>query len=372
MLILGIESSCDDTSAAVVSRNGDGRLSVLSNVVASQIETHRLYGGVVPEIAGRAHAENISGTVSEALRIAGITPSELDAVAVTTHPGLIGALLVGVNFAKAFAYANRLPIISVNHIEAHTAASYLLENPPKPPFLSLVVSGGHTSFYRVDDYTSYEEIGGTRDDAAGEAFDKVGRVIGLPYPSGAAMDALAFEGDRRYEEKLKAEREAEALRTADEKPKKALRRKKKTQLKRYAVLPSPAMKDGLSFSFSGLKSAALNFINSKTQSGEEIDRELLASDYTAAVTEGIVSKVPEAVADSGCTGIVLAGGVAANRHLRAALSDYCAKHGLSLYLPPVSLCGDNAAMVAAQGAYEYLRGSFADTYLGASANDSGL
>jgi len=370
MLILGIESSCDDTSAAVVSRDENGVLTVLSNSVASQIETHRLYGGVVPEIAGRAHAENISGTVTDALEKAGVTPAELDAVAVTTHPGLIGALLVGVNFAKAFAFANKLPLISINHIEAHTAAAYLLPESPKPPFLSLVVSGGHTSFYRVDDHTSYTEIGGTRDDAAGEAFDKVGRVIGLPYPSGAAMDVLAFEGDERYAE---AEKEAAEQAIAAPQPaSKRSRRKKKPHIVRYATLPSPAIKDELAFSFSGLKSAALNFINSKTQAGEEIDRALLASDYTAAIVEGIVSKVPDALESSGCQSLVLAGGVAANRHLRDALSKVCEKNGARLFLPPVSLCGDNAAMVASQGVYEYLKGKFSDCYMNASANDSGL
>ncbi len=338
MLILGIETSCDETSAAVVSGEG-GTIRVLSNVVASQIETHRLYGGVVPEIAGRAHIEAISSVVDEALTTAGVTPRELDAVAVTSHPGLIGALLVGVNFAKAFAYANSLPIIPINHIHAHTAAAYISAPDLKPPFLSLVVSGGHTSFYHVTDYTHYTEIGATRDDAAGEAFDKVGRVIGLPYPGGAALDALAHEGDA-------------------------------TAAAKSIDLPSPALSgDNLDFSFSGLKTAALNYLNGMRQRGEEIDRAAFASAFTAAVVGAITKKVPSALKASGCDTLVLAGGVAANSHLRAALEATCHKAGARLILPDRKLCGDNAAMVAAQGVFEFIAGNFSDTYLNASACD---
>lgn len=339
MLILGIESSCDETSAAVVRRDEDGRLTALSNVVASQIETHRLYGGVVPEIAGRAHIEAVSGVVDQALKDAGVTPGELVGVAVTTHPGLIGALLVGVNFAKAFAFSNKLPLISINHVHAHTAAAYLTDNELKPPFLALVVSGGHTSFYLVRDYTDYEELGGTRDDAAGEAFDKIGRVIGLPYPGGAAMDRLAHEGDARGGQN-------------------------------YVSLPSPALSgDNLDFSFSGLKTAALNYLNSQKQKGEEIDRALFASAFTNAVVNAITKKVPVALERSGCRQIVLAGGVAANSHLRAKLGEVCERYGVKMVVPPIKLCGDNAAMVAAQGVYELLAGNVADTYLNASACD---
>lgn len=355
MLILGIESSCDDTAAAVVSFEEGKGLRLLSSAVSSQIEQHTLYGGVVPEIAGRAHAENISGTLTAALKSAEIEPDMIDAVAVTTHPGLIGALLVGVNFAKSFAYSYSKPIVPVNHIKAHTAAVYLIPDPPKPPFISLVVSGGHTSFYVVKDYTVFSEIGGTRDDAAGEAFDKVGRVIGLPYPSGAAMDALAFEGDKRYASSSELQGKG--------------RGKKRTALKRYCPLPSPAMKDGLAFSFSGLKSAALNFINSKRQAGEEPDRELLASDFTFAVSDGISSKVAEALVISGCRTLVLSGGVAANRHLRTALAKTCDRLVVRFCPVPTELCGDNAAMVAAQGCYEFLAGNTADTSLNASASD---
>lgn len=338
MLILGIESSCDETSAAVVHAEGNN-LSVKSDIVASQVETHRLYGGVVPEIAGRAHIEAITGVVSRALDGAGVTAGELDGVAVTSHPGLIGALLVGVNFAKAFAFSQGLPLMPVNHIHAHTAAAYLTDAAIRPPYLSLVVSGGHTSFYLVSDYTDYRELGGTRDDAAGEAFDKLGRVIGLPYPGGAAMDVLAHEGD--------------AAGTGI-----------------GVSLPSPALAgDNLDFSFSGLKTASLNYLNGLRQRGQEVDRPAFASAFTSAVVGAIAKKVPAALDATGCRSLVLAGGVAANSHLRAALADICNRRGVHFTVPPVSLCGDNAAMVAAQGVYEYRAGHFADTYLNASACD---
>lgn len=340
MLILGIETSCDETSAAVVGDIGEGgKLVALSNIVASQIETHRLYGGVVPEIAGRAHIEAISGVVERALSDAKVQISDLDGVAVTTHPGLIGALLVGVNFAKAFAFANKLPLISVNHIHAHTAASYLTENPPKPPYLSLVVSGGHTSFYLVRSYTEYVELGGTRDDAAGEAFDKIGRVIGLQYPAGAAMDRLAHEG---------------------------IACGRKLDLK----LPSPALTgDNLDFSFSGLKTAALNYLNKLAQQKVEVDRPAFAALYTDTVCSAVAKKIPQAIKISGAKQLVMSGGVAANSHLRAAVAKACEKAGAELILPPISLCGDNGVMVAAQGYYELKAGRVADTYLNASASD---
>jgi N6-L-threonylcarbamoyladenine synthase len=340
MLILGIETSCDETSAAVVRADGDGRApQALSNIVASQVGTHRLYGGVVPEIAGRAHAEAVTGVVADALGTAGVSADRLDAVAVTTRPGLIGALLVGVNFAKALAFANGLPLLPVNHVHAHTAAAYLLDKRPEPPFLSLVVSGGHTSFYLVSDYTRYEELGGTRDDAMGEAFDKVARVIGLPYPGGAALDALAAAGDVR--------RGANPYR-----------------------FPSPALPgDSLDLSFSGVKTAALNVLNSERQKGAETDRELFASAFVGTLTSAVASKLRAAIAASGCSSVVMAGGVAANSHLRAAAAKVCADAGAGFYVPPVALCGDNAAMVAAQGVYEFLAGNIADPYVNASAED---
>ena len=337
MYILGMESSCDETSAAVIEMTEDGGRRICSNIIASQIEIHRLYGGVVPEIAGRAHIEAVSRITYEALETAGITVKDLGAVAVTSHPGLIGALLVGVNFAKSFAFANGLPLVGVNHIKGHVAAAYLAHADLKPPFTALVVSGGHTSIYRVSDYTDFKEIGATRDDAAGEAFDKIGRVIGLPYPAGAAMDKLAYEGHAGS-----------------------------------ITLPSPALVgDTLDFSFSGIKTAALNYINGLTQKGEEIPRADLAASYTDKIVSAVVAKTEKALLAEGSKTLVLAGGVAANSHLRRGLEEMCQKRGVSLFAPPISLCGDNAAMIAAAGYYEYKKGNLANTSLNASASDEG-
>lgn len=336
MYILGMESSCDETSVAVVEM-GDGVRRICSNIVASQIDTHRLYGGVVPEIASRAHIEAISRITREALDTAGITLRDVGAVAVTSHPGLIGALLVGVNFAKSLAYANHIPLVGVNHIRGHVAAAYLAHPELEPPFVALVVSGGHTSIFRVRDYNDYLEIGATRDDAAGEAFDKIGRVIGLPYPAGAAMDRLAYEG------------------TAG-----------------TVTLPSPALVgDTLDFSFSGIKTAALNYINGMNQRGEDIPRADLAASYTERIVSAVVKKTDMALSSEKPSALVLAGGVAANSHLRKALDELCHKRGVKLCAPPISLCGDNAAMIAAAGYYEYLDGNLATTALNASALDSG-
>ena len=332
MYILGIESSCDETSAAVV-QMGDGVRRIASNIVASQIETHRLYGGVVPEIASRAHIEAVSGITYEALQKADITLEQIGAVAVTSHPGLIGALLVGVNFAKSLAYANNIPLVAVDHIKAHTAAAYLADRGLEPPFLALVVSGGHTSFYRVTSYTDFCEIGTTRDDAAGEAFDKIGRVIGLPYPGGAAIDRLAYEGDPKA-----------------------------------VALPSPALSgDTLDFSFSGIKTAALNYINMLGQQGLDVPRADLAASYTRAIVSAITKKAEAALERTGEHRLVLAGGVAANSHLRAALDRMCQRRGVIMSVPPVSLCGDNAAMVATAGYFEFLAGHLSGTGLNASA-----
>ena len=336
MYILGMESSCDETSAAVVEM-GEGTRRICSNIVASQIETHRLYGGVVPEIASRAHIEAVSGIVYEALQTAGIGIKDIGAVAVTAFPGLIGALLVGVNFAKSLAYSKRLPLVAVNHIHGHVAAAYLSHPELEPPFLALVVSGGHTSLYRVSSYTDFEEIGGTRDDAAGEAFDKIGRVIGLPYPGGAALDRLAYEGDPRA-----------------------------------IAFPSPALGgDTLDLSFSGIKTAALNYLNSMEQRGEQIDRADVAASYTYQVVRAITKKAEMALEKTGLPTLVLAGGVAANSHLRASLEQMCRKKGVTLAMPDRSLCGDNGAMIAAAGYFQYQIGNFADTSLNASANDDG-
>ncbi|MBQ8818501.1 MAG: tRNA (adenosine(37)-N6)-threonylcarbamoyltransferase complex transferase subunit TsaD [Clostridia bacterium] len=334
MYILGIESSCDETSASVVSM-GDGERKILSNIVASQIETHRLYGGVVPEIASRAHIEAISKITYEALDTAGVTLSDIGCIAVTSHPGLIGALLVGVNFAKSLAFAHGIPLVPVNHVKAHVAAAYLEYPSLEPPFTALVVSGGHTSIYEVSDYTTFREIGGTRDDAAGEAFDKIGRVIGMPYPAGAAMDKLAYEGN------------SEAFK-----------------------LPSPAMQgDNLDFSFSGLKTAALNIINSQRQKGEEPNAADLTASYTKVIVDALVKKMNIAIEKSNTERLVLAGGVAANSHIRTALEQLCKKKKVEFCRPSLSLCSDNAAMVAAAGYFEYLRGNFANTSLNASALD---
>jgi len=333
MYILGMESSCDETSAAIVEYR-DGVFEIKSNIVASQIETHRLYGGVVPEIASRAHIEAISGITTEALQEAGITLKELDCIAVTTHPGLIGALLVGVNFAKSLAFANNIPLVSVNHIKGHVSAAYLSDKELKAPFLALVVSGGHTSLYTCERQDELVEIGTTRDDAAGEAFDKIGRVIGMPYPGGAELDKLAYEGD-----------------------KKAIK------------LPSPALAHSIDFSFSGIKTAALNYINSCAQRGEEINRADLAASYTHTIVSAIVKQTEEALRQSGMKTLVLAGGVAANTHLRRELCEMCERNGVKFTVPPRSLCGDNGAMIAVSGCFEYLNGRLADTSLNACASD---
>lgn len=334
MFVLGIESSCDETSAAVVEMSA-GKRRILSNIVASQIDVHRLYGGVVPEIASRAHIETVSRITYEALETAGLNISDIGAIAVTAFPGLIGALLVGVNFAKSLAYSHGIPLVAVNHVKAHVAAAYLTDEALEPSFLSLVVSGGHTSIYKVNDYTSFEEIGATRDDAAGEAFDKIGRVIGLPYPGGAAMDKLAYEGDTKA-----------------------------------ITLPSPALAgDTLDFSFSGIKTAALNYINSETQKGSEINRADVAASYTQKIVDAIVKKTSLAIDKTESKTLVLAGGVAANSHLRTTLDTLCRKKKVKFITPPLNLCGDNAAMVATAGYFEFLKGNLADTSLNASACD---
>ena len=335
MMVLGLESSCDETAAAVVEMGEETR-TIRSNVVASQIDVHRLYGGVVPEIASRAHIEAIGGVTRQALREAGVTVGQLDAVAVTACPGLIGALLVGVNFAKSLAWANRLPLVAVNHIHAHVAAACLCEPGLRPPFAALVVSGGHTCFYRVTSWTDFAELGGTRDDAAGEAFDKVGRVIGLPYPSGAAMDRLAAQGNPGA-----------------------------------VALPSPALAgDTPDLSFSGLKTAALNYLNGMAQRGETVNRADLAASYTRQITDALTRKAALVLEQTGLRTLVLAGGVAANSHLRAALGEMCRAQGCRLCLPTPALCGDNGAMVAAAGYFRAERGLFAGPALNASAGET--
>ena len=333
MLILGIESSCDETAAAVAEFGADGSRRLLSDSVASQIAIHRLYGGVVPEIASRAHSEAICSVTEKALADAGVTPADIDAVGVTNHPGLIGALLVGLNFAKGLAFAHGKPLVPVDHIRGHVAANYYEYPDLEPPFLALVVSGGHTSLIHVRSYTDFETVGRTRDDAAGEAFDKVGRVMGLSYPCGADMDRLASIGD------------SGAFR-----------------------FPSAAIGDGsLDFSFSGMKTAVLNTLNSMTQKGVPYKKEDVAASFTRSFTESIVKKLREAVTKTGERTVVIAGGVSANSHLRRAVGDMCAEMGLRFCLPPRSLCGDNGGMIAAQAYYELMAGNIADTSLNAEA-----
>ncbi len=326
--ILAIESSCDETAAAVVE---DGR-KILSNVVATQIEEHRLYGGVVPEIASRRHCESITAVVDEALTKAGLTLAETDAIAVTFAPGLIGALLVGVNFAKGLSLAAEKPLIPVHHIKGHIAANYLAHPELKPPYLCLVASGGHSHIIRVHDYTRFETIGRTLDDAAGEAFDKAARAMGFPYPGGVEIDRAAKGGDP----------------------------------KKYR-LPRPKTQNPYDFSFSGLKTNVINLVHNAGQRGEPLDIPSLAASFQYTVADILSSRFVQAARDGGEKTAVLAGGVAANSALRAMLGERCEKAGIRLYVPPIALCGDNAAMIGSQAYYEYLAGNIADGGLNAQA-----
>lgn len=348
MYIFAIESSCDETSAAVIKAEND-KIEVLSNIVYSQIATHALYGGVVPEIASRAHCEVISTTAHEAINKAGIRLNEIDAAAVTFAPGLIGPLLVGVNFTKAMAYRLKCRIIPVQHIEGHISAAYIENNSLKPPFLALAVSGGHTSLYEAADYVNFWEIGYTRDDACGEAFDKVGRVLGLTYPGGAAMDALASKAYEMFDYRKK-----DAL-----------------------SFPSPAVNDDTyDFSFSGLKTAVINHIHNEKQrlKTEDLPEEIkceIAGAFTNAVCSGICKKLSLALKDKKVKTLVMAGGVAANTHLRRAVKELCEKSGVEFIVPSLKLCGDNAAMIAARAYHMYQNNIFADLELDACASDDG-
>jgi len=329
MLILGIESSCDETAAAV---SRDGR-EILSSAVLSQIDTHAIYGGVVPEIASRKHVESISQLADQALKQAGVSRQELDAVAVTYAPGLIGALLVGVGFAKAAAFGLGIPLIPVHHIRGHIAANNIAFPELEPPFICLVASGGHTLIVDVRGYTDFEILGSTRDDAAGEAFDKCARVMGLPYPGGAQLDALSKGGD------------------AD-----------KYKLPRANITGAE-----LDMSFSGLKTAVINLVHNAEQKGEDLCRASLAASFTRAVTDAIVPRVFHAAEICGRKAVAVAGGVAANSSLRAALEACAKEKNIDLYLPPLKLCGDNAAMIACQGYYEFKAGNIAGADLNAYA-----
>lgn len=318
MKLLAIETSCDETAAAVVK---DGR-TVLSSVIASQVEEHKLYGGVVPEIASRRHAESISGVVQKALDDAGTDLQNIDGIAVTHAPGLIGALLVGVNFAKGLSLAAGLPLIPTHHLRSHIAANYIAYSQLKPPFLCLVVSGGHSHIVMVEDYTKMRVIGKTRDDAAGEAFDKAARTMGMPYPGGIALDKVAQQGN-----------------------------------KDAYKLPRPKVDNApYDFSFSGLKTAIINLIHNAAQKGDTLPVEDLSASFRWAVVDCLVTNFLKAAKDLGVTTLVTAGGVSANSLLRKRLEQECKSLGYKLYMPPKELCGDNAAMVGAQGYYEYKSG----------------
>ena len=329
MNILAIESSCDETAVAIVK---DGR-QILCDCIASQVDFHRVYGGVVPEIASRKHIEAIYPLAEQALEKAQLTRQDIDAVAVTYAPGLIGAVLVGVNFAKAAALALGKPLIPVHHIRGHIAANYLAYPQLKPPFLCLVVSGGHTMIINVSDYTKMEILGTTLDDAAGECFDKVGRVLDMPYPGGASLDRASAAGDDT----------------------------------KYSLPRAKTGANPYDMSFSGLKTAALNLINQARQSGEQLDISSLCASFSAAVSDTLISRVQIAVEKTGCKQLAVAGGVAANSRIRADLQHLADTVGVQLYMPPLSLCGDNAAMIGAQAYYEYLAGNTADMSLNAYA-----
>ena len=332
MLILSVESTCDETAVAVTE---NGR-RVLTDQIFSQADLHAIYGGVVPEIASRSHVEVISQLAERAIRDAGVERRDLDAVAVSYAPGLIGAVLVGVNFAKSAAMALRLPLIPVHHVRGHIAANYIAFPELEPPFLCLAISGGNTLLVDVQDYTRLRILGQTRDDAAGECFDKSARVLGLPYPGGAPIDALAREGrDDRY------------------------------------ALPRPYVGENTyDMSFSGLKTAVINIAHHCEQTGEELDRAGLAASLCRAVSDSLVPRTMAAARELGYGKVAVAGGVAANSRIRADFTAACQESGDALFVPPLRLCGDNAAMIGCQGYYEYLAGHTAGTDLNAYANMS--
>ena len=332
MKILAIESSCDETAAAVVE---DGR-KVLSSVVASQVEEHKLYGGVVPEIASRRHAEAIVPVVRQSLEQAEVTLGNIDAIAVTYAPGLIGALLVGVNFAKGLSLSTGIPLVPTHHLRSHIASNYISNQELKPPFLCLVVSGGHSHIVMVEDYTKMKIIGKTRDDAAGEAFDKAARTMGMSYPGGIELDKVAESGNPLA-----------------------------------FKLPRPVVHDApYDFSFSGLKTAVINLIHNSAQKGVEISKPDVCASFRYAVVDCLTTNFLKAAEDFNINKLVIAGGVSANSLLRKTLQDECAKRGYEFYMPDKSLCGDNAAMVGSQGYYEFLSGNVAGTDLNAYATMS--
>ena len=328
MKILAIESSCDETAAAVTVER-----QVLSSIVSTQIAEHRIYGGVVPEIASRRHTEAISAVCSDALKAADITYSDIDAVAVTFAPGLIGALLVGVNFAKGLSMALNKPLIPVHHLRSHIAANYITNSELKPPFLCLLVSGGNTVIAEVTDYTKFKILGGTRDDAAGECFDKTARALGLAYPGGVTLDKIATKADS----------------------------------KKY-LLPFPKVSSGeFDFSFSGLKTAVMNLVNNSAQKGEGIDVPVVCATVRQRVCDMLIDKTLSAAERYGYKTLAVAGGVSANSELRARMAEECKKRGITLYFPELKYCGDNAAMVGVQAFYEFKDGNIGDSSLNAAA-----
>jgi len=330
--ILAFESTCDETAAAIVE---DGR-KILTDQILSQADLHALYGGVVPEIASRRHVEAISQLAQKAINDAGIEKKDIDAVAVSYAPGLIGAVLVGVNFAKACAMALNVPLIPVHHIRGHIAANYLAYPELEPPFLCLAISGGNSLLVDVRDYTDMRIIGSTKDDAAGECFDKTARVLGLPYPGGKPIDMLAQGGDDS----------------------------------KYVFPIAHVEGHPYDMSFSGLKTAVINLVHNSEQKGEELDRASLAASFTKAVSDSLVPRTIKAAQELGYKNIVVAGGVAANSRIRADFTAAAEKAGLTLFVPPLKLCGDNGAMIGAQAYYEYLAGNIGGTDLNAYATMS--
>lgn len=318
VIILAIESSCDETAASLV-RNGR---EVLSNVISSQIDIHTLYGGVVPEIASRKHTERINQVVNQAMEEANMTWDDVTAIAVTYGPGLVGALLVGVSYAKALAWALNKPLIGVHHIEGHICANYIENKTLEPPFMCLVVSGGHSHLVKVADYGKYEILGRTRDDAAGEAFDKVARVIGLGYPGGPKIDKVSYDGNPKAID-----------------------------------FPRAKIADNeYDFSFSGLKSAVLNYLNSLQMKGEDYVQADVAASFQQAVVDVLVGHSMQALEEYGFKKFAIAGGVASNSHLRSAMEEVCAKRGIEFFRPSPIFCTDNAAMIGVAGYYEYMAG----------------
>lgn len=330
MIIMSVESSCDETAVAIVE---NGR-NVLTDQIFSQADLHAIYGGVVPEIASRSHVEVISQLADRAIQVAGITRNDIDAVAVTYAPGLIGAVLVGVNFAKSVAYALNKPLIPVHHIKGHISANYIAFSELEPPFLCLAISGGNTMLVDVQTYTDMKVLGSTRDDAAGECFDKTARILGLPYPGGKHVDALAQNGDDN-----------------------------KYKLPRGHI-------DGSKYdmSFSGLKTSVVNLVHNSEQKGQTIDRESLCASFARAVSESLVPRTMELAKELGYKKVAVAGGVAANTRIRSDFQKAAKENGFELFIPPLKLCGDNAAMIGCQGYYEYLSGTRGRTDLNAYPN----